>query len=291
MGRIGDSRITVLPGDEVGERLPWTARATSAVALSVAAAVVVALGLLISEDNTFGAGRVLGALIIGVWCASTLVVAVSRPDEPLAVLMGLAAAVAALALFGGALAVRGAATLDANDWGAAMRAVGIAVLPAVGLHIGLGLPDGELRSRARRVVTALGYSAAAVVAVVLLQDRPDVPLAALTTMVVVATAIAFVGCVARYRGAATAFDRARLWWVAGAVVVAGAVASVAAVLHALVSWPEPLRGVVVATMVLVPIALAIGASGRVALRVDRRGSAARERDVPVDSGVSREREA
>jgi hypothetical protein len=269
MGRIGDSRITVLPGDDVSDRLPWTARATSAVALSVAAAVVVALGVLISEDTTLGPGRVLGALIIGVWCASAVCVAVARPDEALAMLMGLAATVAALALFGGALAVRGAATLDANDWGAAMRAVCVALLPAIGLHIGLGLPDGELRSRARRVVTALGYGVAVAVAVVLLHDRPDVPLVALTAMVVVVTAIAFVGCVARYCGAATVSDRARLLWVAGAVVVAGGVTTLAAVLHALVSWPEPVRGVVVATTALVPASLAIGASGRLAGRVDR----------------------
>jgi hypothetical protein len=277
MGRDGDNRITVVPADDVGAGPARTARATSAVALSVTAGVVVTLGLLISEDNTLGAGRVLGALVIAVWSASALFVAVAQPDEPLAMLMGLAATVAALGLFGGALAVRGAATLDANDVGAAMRAVCVALLPAIGLHLGLGLPDGELRSRVRRVVTALGYAAAVAVAVVLLHERPDVPLRALTTMVVVATAIAFVGGVARYRGAATASDRVRLAWVAGAVVVAGAVATVAAILHALVSWPEPLRGVVVATTVLVPVALAIGASGRVAGRVDRaNGRALRE---------------
>jgi hypothetical protein len=269
MGRDGDSRITVLPVDDVGAGLPRTARATGAVALSVTAAVVVTLGLLISEDNTLGAGRVAGALIIVVWSASTLFVAVARPDEPLAMLMGLAAVVAAFALFGAALAVRGAATLEANDWGAAMRAVCVALLPAIGLHLGLALPDGELRSRIRRIVTALGYVAAAAVAVVLLHHRPDLPLVALATMVVVATAIVFVGGAARYRDPATAYDRTRLLWVAGAVVAAGALTTVVAILHALVSWPEPLRGVVVATTVLVPVSLAIGASGRVARRVDR----------------------
>jgi hypothetical protein len=280
MGRIGDSRITVAPADEVGDRPLWTARATSAVALSATAGVVVTLALLISEADTFGAGRVLGALIVGVWCVSSLFVAVARPDEPLGMLMGLAATVAALALFGAALSVRAAATLDANDWGAAMRAVCVALLPAIGLHLGLGLPDGELRSRRRRVVGALGYVTAAAVAVGLLHDRPDVPLAALTTMVVAATAIAVVGGVARYRGAATAYDRARLWWVAAAMVVVGAVAIVCAGLHALVSWHAPLRGVVVATTVLVPISLAVGASERLAVRFDR-GRARRHADRGV----------
>ena len=58
-------------------------------------------------------------------------------------------------------------------------------------------------------------------------------------------------------------------WVAWAVVVAGAISIVVAVLHALVSWPEPVRGVAVATTVLIPLSLAFGASERMAVRIDR----------------------
>ena len=268
LDRVEPLELTSLR-DDIRERPPWTARATSAVVLSVVAAVVVALALLISEERTFGAGRVLGAVIVGVWCACAVFVAVHRPGEPLALLMGFGAVVGAFALFGAALSVREAATLDANDWGAGMRAVGVALLPAIGLHLGLGLPDGTLHSTARRVTAALGYAVSVGVAVHLLHERPDVPLVALVVTVAVFAVVALVGYVARCRAARTAHDRARLQWVAWAVVVAGAVSIVAAVLHALVSWPEPVRGVALATTVLIPLALAFGASERLAVRIDR----------------------
>jgi signal transduction histidine kinase len=268
LDRIEPLELTSLR-DDVRDRPRWTARATSAVVVSACAAVVVALALLISDEATFGGGRVLGAVIVGIWCVCAVFVAVNRPGEPLALLMALGALAGACALFGAALAVRDAATLDANDWGAGMRAVGVAILPAIGLHIGLGLPDGALRSTARRVVSALGYAVAALLAASLLHERPDVPLAALVVTVGVFAFVALVGYVVRCRCARTAHDRARLQWVAWAVVVAGAIAIVATVLHALVSWPEPVRGVAVATTVLIPSALAFGASERLAVRIDR----------------------
>ena len=107
---------------------------------------MVALALLISEEATFGAGRVLGAALVAAWCLAALFVALHRPAEPLSILMVVAALIGGFALFGAALSVRDAATLDANDWGAAIRAVAVALLPAVGLHMALGLPDGSLRS-------------------------------------------------------------------------------------------------------------------------------------------------
>ena len=125
--------------DDAPVRPPWSARATGTLALAFAAAVIVTLALLISEEPTFGAGRVLG-VVIGAWCLCALFVAMHRPPEPLAVLMVLGALVGAFALFGAALSVRDAATLDANDWGAAIRAIAVAILPAVGLQLALGLP-------------------------------------------------------------------------------------------------------------------------------------------------------
>jgi signal transduction histidine kinase len=52
-------------------------------------------------------------------------------------------------------------------------------------------------------------------------------------------------------------------------VVAAAISATAWVLHELVSWPEPIRAVVVSTTVLVPLSLALGASERIAVRIDR----------------------
>ena len=244
-------------------------RATGTVALSLVAAVVVALALLISEGATFGPGRILGAVVVGAWCACAVFVAVHRPQELLGLVMAFGALLGAAALFGAALSVRDAATLDAQHWGAAIRAIAVALLPAVGLHLALGLPDGALRSTPRRVAAALGYAASVVLAAYLLDQRPDVPLAPIGATVGAMAVVAFIGYVARCRGAHSAHERARLQWVAWAVVVAAAIAVVAVVLHALVSWPEPVRGVAVATTVLIPLSLALGASERIAVRIDR----------------------
>jgi signal transduction histidine kinase len=53
------------------------------------------------------------------------------------------------------------------------------------------------------------------------------------------------------------------------VVVSGAISLGAWVLHELLSWPEDLRAVVLATTVLIPLSLALGASERLAVRIDR----------------------
>ena len=158
------------------------------------------------------------------------------------------ALIGGFALFGAALSVRDAATLDANDWGAAIRAVAVAVLPAVGLHMALGLPDGLLRSTARRVTALLGYAVSAGLAVHLLDERPDVPIPPVAIVSGAFALVAIVGFFARCRAARSAHERARLQWVAWAVVVAGAIAIVVAVLHELVSWPEAVRGVAAASI-------------------------------------------
>ena len=74
--------------------------ATGTLMLTLAAAVMVALALLISEEATFGAGRVLGAALVAAWCLAAIFVAMHRPAEPLSILMVLAA------LIGGVRAVR-----------------------------------------------------------------------------------------------------------------------------------------------------------------------------------------
>ena len=107
------------------------------------------------------------------------------------------------------------------------------------------------------------------VAIYLLDDRPHV---ALWPVVIIASAdavVGLIGYVARCRAAATVQERARLQWPAWAVVVAAAISVTAWVLHELVSWPEPLRAIVVSTTVLIPLALALGASERIAVRIDR----------------------
>ena len=94
--------------------------------------------------------------VVLAWCIGALVTSVLRPSEPLAALMTLTGGTIALAMLGAAEAANHP-TYDAT---AVVRAVAIAALPAVGMHLVLGLPDGRLGDRVRRrwalVVDALG---------------------------------------------------------------------------------------------------------------------------------------
>ena len=100
-------------------------------------------------------------------------------------------------------------------------------------------------------------------------DRPDIAVAPLVAIAVADAVVGLVGYVARYRAATSVQERARLQWPAWGVVVAAAISAGAWVLHELLSWPDDLRTVVLATTVLVPLSLALGSSERLSVRIDR----------------------
>ncbi len=183
--------------------------------------------------------------------------------------MALAAFVGALALFGAALAGRDVATATVRDFGSGVRGASIALFPAVALHLVLGVPT-DRSSRAR---VASGSSpatlASAVLAVVMVGDRPDIAVAPLVAIAAADAVVGFVGYVTRYRAATSVQERARLQWPAWGVVVAAAISAGAWMLHELLSWPDDLRTVVLVTTVLVPLSLALGSSERLSVRIDR----------------------
>ena len=143
------------------------------------------------------------------------------------------------------------------------------LLPGVGLHLVLGLPDGGLRARRSTALGGVGYLGSAIVAVYLLTEQPSLPVWPVATLAGAAALVGLVGYFARCRAATSVHERARLQWPAWAVVVAIAVSASAWVLHELVSWPDPIRTVALSTSVLVPTSLALGASKRIAVRIDR----------------------
>lgn len=255
--------------DDVRERPPWTSRASASVALAIVAIVVVVVAALVGDRVPLGPGRALAIVLVAAWAVGAVFVAAHRPREPLAAIVALAAFVSAVALFGAALAGRDVATATVRDFGSGLRGAAIALFPAVGLHLVLGVPDGALVTRARRVWVLAGYVASAVLAVTFVHDRPDIALAPLVVVAAVDAVAGLVGYVARYRGARSVQERARLQWPAWGVVVAGVISLGAWVLHELLSWPDDLRTVVLATTVLIPLSLALGASARLAVRIDR----------------------
>jgi len=255
--------------DDERTRPAWTSRASGALALAVVAVLAVLGAALLAEDRTLGPGRVLCGVLVAAWAVCAVFVASRRPAEPLATLMAIVAIAGAAMLLGAAVHARPEATEHAQDVGAAMRALGVAILPAVVLHLALGLPDGVLRTRARRIIAAGAYAVAVALAVALVDERPRLrswPIALEAGVFAVVAVVAYVG---RYRSVVAARERARLLWVAWAIVVATAIAGGAWALHELVSWPEPVRVIAVASSALVPLALALGASERFGGRVDR----------------------
>src|SRR5439155_14718189 len=172
--------------DVARERAPWSARALLTAVIGVAVTAVAAWAATLATRAALGPGRVLAAVLVGIWCAAAALVAHRRPREPLAAVMLAGAAAGALAMLGAAALARD----HGSDAPAPARAAGLALLPAVGLQLVAGLPDGGLRTTARRAVVGVGYLGAVAVAVVLYGDRPVLHLGALLGL---ACAAALVG--------------------------------------------------------------------------------------------------
>ena len=220
-------------------------------------------------SDAVGPGRWLACVLVAAWSAAAVFIA----RAPSAGAAEPARRRRCAGRWGGALADAfvgdASSSTSTKDIASAILSVAVAMLVAVGMHLALGLPDGALENRARRGLAIAGYVAALGLAAYLYTQRPDVPLAALTVAAGVAGLIGLVGYVRRCRRAATAQVRARLQWVAWGVVVAAAISLGAVVLNALLAWPEPIAAIAVASTVLVPFSLAMGASDQLAVRIDR----------------------
>jgi signal transduction histidine kinase len=235
--------------------------------VAVAAFGGAVLALVLPSSASIGPGRILSAAVVAVWAACALFVAWRRPGEPLALVMAVGALSAAVAVLGAVLLGRSPGS-DARDVAAAARAFGLALLPAIGLHLGLGLPDGRLDSPPRRVMVGLTYAAALVVGVLAFADRPHLSLVGVLSMAAWCAAVAVGGFVARCRSASLA-HRPRLQWAAWGVTVMLGIGLAAAVLNVLIEWPSPVLAISVGATVLVPLSLAVAVSGEGAVRIDR----------------------
>jgi signal transduction histidine kinase len=233
--------------------------------LAVALAVVAAVR---DTADAVGPGRWLSLTLVVVWAACALYVSTRRVGAPLALLMTLGAAAGALAMWGAAEFARQGASDSMRDVAVWARALGAALLPAVGMHLVLGLPDGRLRTMSRRAIAALGYVIAVVLAVLLVDERPDFPLTSVIVFAVVAGLVGGMGFVVR-GSRALPVDRPGFQWPAWAVTTAIAIALGAAVLELLVGWPDAVLEIAVGSTVLLPLSLALGCSERLSVRIDR----------------------
>ena len=232
-------------------------------------ALVAAAGAIVATLEATGArlgpGRFVVLAVSLAWTLGAFVTSLERPDEPLAALMTLIGGAIALAMLGSVEL----ANHPYYDSCALARAVGIAALPPLGLHLLLGLPDGRLDSRARRAWVVALDTAAIGLATWLFLERPALPLVGILTLSGAALVIGAIGYVGRCQRARTQAARARLQWPAWGALSAAGITIGAIVLSALVHWPSSLLAVAVTSTALIPLSLALGANRVLAVRIDR----------------------
>jgi signal transduction histidine kinase len=198
-----------------------------------------------SDDVALQAIRI--GLVV-VWGLVGGALALRRPHEPLGLL------VLAGSLVGGA-ATLATAALQAGHGGDAaelVRALAVALLPAVGLHVVAVLPDGRLARPSHRAVLVGFYLLALAVGVGLASAQPDLPLWGVAVEAVLAAVIGVSVSNTRYvktRGEA----RQRMQWFGLAVTLAAEIVLVATALRIFLDWPHQLAEIATAATVLVPL--------------------------------------
>ena len=191
------------------------------------------------------------ATLTGLWAGVGIVLAVRRRGEPLGMIV----------LAGSGLAAAGLL------W-SGVAPVAIGLVPAVGLHLLLGMPDGRLPTAPRKGVALAGYAIGAGVAIYLWTQRPDIPPAAPVAEAAAYVIAGALGVAARYERASEG-DRRRIRWLALAATLAAGVAVGAGGLRLLASWPPHAAVAAAAATGLIPLGVLAGTSKRLAGFVDR----------------------
>lgn len=237
-----------------GSMLPF---AFPAVLLALGSVVlaIVALG----EVSDPSPARWVASVVVGVWAVAGFLIGWRRRNEPLGVLVALAGATGALWLEASGRSVGGGASTRFED---AVAAVIVAVL----FHLALGLPDGRLLTRLRRILVLAAYVTAGVIAVV----RAGGTETDVVTVIFggVCVLVGLSGYADRCRRAGPV-DRARLQWAGWGVVVASLIVVVIAILHLLLDWPPEPGASSVAASALIPIALTLSSWEQLAVSIDK----------------------
>jgi signal transduction histidine kinase len=238
-----------------------------AAALAPIGAALALGGLLLVADDGYSAAEVVRVGLVVAWALAGLAL-VLRPGQ-----RRLGAVVLAAAALGG-VCVLCSGILHRDPTGPLASAAALArplaagLLPAVALHLIVGLPDGHLVSRPRRLAVAIAYAAGAALGLALWGQRPALPLWPVVVAGVLAVAAGVPASHRRFL-ATHGTARQRMEWVGLAVVVVAEAALVVTAMRVLAGWPRPVPEVVGAVSVLIPLALAAGASPRLVGRVDR----------------------
>jgi signal transduction histidine kinase len=128
---------------------------------------------------------------------------------------------------------------------------------ATTFHVLLALPDGRLRTRARRSAVVAGYVAALATGLAFVVHSRPFPLLGGVVCWLLVPVCALAPLRRRYASSVSA-DREHLQWIGMGTVLAGDGALVAAVLHLLVAWPQPLAAVAAAATIGIPLGVVVG---------------------------------
>jgi signal transduction histidine kinase len=242
-------------------------RAHPVVALAPVGAALALGGLLLVSDDGLSAAEMVRVGLVVAWALAGLALVLRAGQRRLGVVV-----LAAAALGGACVLCSGILHRDPTgplvSAAALVRPLAAGLLPAVALHLIIGLPDGRLVSRPRRIAVAAAYAAGVCLGLALWGQRPPLPLWPVVAAGVLAVAVGVPPSHRRFlatRGTA----RQRMEWIGLAVVVVAEAALVVTALRVLAGWPREVPEVVGAVSVLIPVSLAAGATPRLVGRVDR----------------------
>jgi signal transduction histidine kinase len=239
-------------------RLGRIALALPGFALALATGVLAA-GATDAEPVTQGLR--IGLLV--AWVLAGLVVALRRPASTLGPLLLAGATV------GGIAAATDAALLERSNTGIELvRALAIAAIPAVALHVLVALPNGALVRRTHRNTVLGGYLVALAAGVGAWFARPSFPLWVVVVEAVLAALVGAGLSHTRYRQS-RGRERQQMQWFGWAVTVAAEITLVTAALRIFVGSPENVAAIAAGGTATIPLALMLSTSTRLITRVDR----------------------
>lgn len=199
---------------------------------------------------------VVRAVLVVAWAVGGTLVGVRRRSDRLG----------PIALGGAGL---GALAMLADAWDQPVLArILLGILPAVGLHLMVALPDGRLGTRTRDAFVGLAYAVGAVIGLAAPHDGSGPDIWPFVVLWIAAIAIGLPASNGRYR-ATDAIERRRMQWVGWAIAVSAELALAVVALRLLADWPPHPAVVALAATALLPAALAAGTHGRMIARVDR----------------------
>lgn len=226
----------------------------------------------LSAVGDSGARELVRLGLVLAWVLCGALVAARRPGEPLGALLlagTLAGAVATTAAAILHAAAAGDATakglVDAAQW---VRPFALALIPGVGMHVMLGLPDGRLDTKGRTALARAAYAAALALGAGLLPQRASLPMWPYVLAGALSIAVGFGTSRTRY-WRARGRDRQRLQWFGLSITASAALAVAAGATNLLFKWPPEVAPVAAAATVLIPAALATAATKGIVERVDR----------------------